>query len=316
MKKNLLKLLIASIASTVLIVSFHQQSLAQEALRTFTISPPTVEVNLAPGDHKEGTIKIINDSTEALTFTTTIQDFVVKDNTGTPYILPPDTLSNKYSGASWIGISPTVVTIEPHQKAELSYFIQVPTNARPGGHYAAIVYTPTNALGVNGTGTSVNTSIGTLFYTTIKGKVNEQANVTSFTSKGFYEYGPSNITTEIINLSDIHIQPRGSIILTNMLGGRSAYQPLTTLNIFPGVSRAYQNKLGHGFMIGFYKAKLSATYGSSNLPLSATVSFLVFPWRITLFILLLVVALVVGYYYWKRRGNTPNSPPTPPVSNV
>jgi hypothetical protein len=288
---------------------------AQELVRTFTISPPAVQVNLDPGARVEGTLKLVNDGNDPLSFQTSVQDFTVKDDEGTPNILPPNTLSNKYSGASWVAIYPDVISVAPHQKAELSYFIQVPLDARPGGHYAAVMYTPTTNVGVNGNGTSVNTSVGTLFYITVKGPVNIKAQITKFLTKSLWDLGPVTVNTSVKNLSDVHVTPRGTITLTNMLGQKSDQKDLASYNIFPGVSRNYQTKLGKTFMLGFYKADLKASYGPNNAPLVSSASFIVFPWKLAAFVVLMVIVLVVGYKYWKgdiklsRREEEPKGPP-------
>lgn len=281
---------------------------AQETERTFTISPPAVQVQLDPGKQTEGKLKIINDGNTALIFKTSVQDFIVKDDNGTPFILPPDTLSNKYSGASWIAIYPSVVTVEPHQKVELSFFIQVPLDARPGGHYAAIMYTPTSTIGLSGTGAAVNTSVGTLFYITVKGPVTIKATVSKFLTKGLWDFGPVKLNTSILNVSDLHITPAGTITVTNMLGQKSDVKSLSQYNIFPGVARNYETSVGKKFMLGFYKASLNATYGPNNSVLAATTSFIVFPWKIAIFIVLLALVLGFGYRYWKKGKGT-QAPP-------
>lgn len=296
------KLLISIIFFFLLIAFMHKVN-AQESLRTFTISPPAVQIELDPGKQTEGTIKIINDGDSSLTFQTSIQDFIVKDDNGTPEILPPNTLSNKYSGAAWVGVYPDVVTIAPHQKAILSYYVQIPQDARPGGHYAAVMYTPTSALGVSGTGTAVSTSVGTLFYITVNGPVTTKAIVNSFKFPGLSDFGPVSGKTQILNLSDVHITPKGSITVKNMLGQTSDVKNLKEFNIFPGVARNYETSLGKKLMFGFYKATLNATYGSDNLPLTATASFIVFPWKIAAFIVLLALVLSFGYRYWKRDNS-------------
>lgn len=280
---------------------------AQSVVRAFTISPPAIEAKLSPGDKAEGTIKIINDSPEAITFGTNLQDFIVTDNIGTPQVLPPDTLSNKYSGAKWVAVYPSTVTVAPHKSEKLSYFIQVPADARPGGRYAAIVYTPISTIGVGGTGTAVQTSIGSLFYLTVKGPINESAKISSFKAPRFLENGPVKIETQIANLSDIHINPDGKITLTNFFGGKSAEVNLQKYNIFPEATRKYETNLGKGFMIGPYKATLNATYGSANSPLTAVLSVWIIPWKLILFILLLIAAIAIGYWYLRRRQTPPPS---------
>jgi hypothetical protein len=295
------------LASCFLLLASGPGALAQEAIRAFTISPPAIEAKLSPGDKAEGTLKIINDSSEPLTFTTTLQDFIVKDNIGTPQILPPDTLSNKYSGAKWVAVYPSTFTVQPHKSEKLNYYIQVPSSARPGGRYAAIVYTPVSLIAVKGTGASVQTSVGTLFYVTVKGPVTESASVTGFKAPSLVEHGPVKILTQITNFSDIHIAPEAKIILTNLFGGKTDEANLAKYNIFPEVARDYENTLGKGFMFGPYKATLAGTYGSAHLPLAASVSFWVIPWRLILFIIFLMVAISVGYWYLRRRTPPPPS---------
>jgi hypothetical protein len=280
---------------------------AQSLVRAFTVSPPSVEVKLAPGEKAEGTLKIINDSAGEITFGTSMQDFIVKDSLGTPEILPPDTLSNKYSAAKWVAIYPSSVTVAPHKSEKLSYFIQVPKDARPGGRYSAIVYTPVTTIGVNGTGAAVQTSVGTLFYITVKGQVSESANVSAFEAPGLIEGGPVKVRTQITNLSDIHITPQAKITLTNIFGGKAGEVNLARYNIFPEVARDYQNSLGKGFMLGPYKATLSGTYGASNLALFATTSFWVIPWKLILLGVLVIVAVLFGYWYLRRRTPPPPS---------
>src|SRR3989344_4076294 len=121
------------------IVSF---TTAQEFVRTITITPPTAAVKLDPGRTTEGQMKIINDSPNPITFTVNVQDYVVIDTIGTPNILPPNTLNSKYSASSWIGVYPSTFTVLPGKRQVVDYYIQVPSKAKPGGHYAAAVFTP------------------------------------------------------------------------------------------------------------------------------------------------------------------------------
>lgn len=275
---------------------------AQESIRTITIVPPTVSQTLNAGEISEGKMKVINDSNGPLTFSASVADFIVSDTQGTPNLLPPNTLSKKYSAAAWIGVTPDTFTVAPHQKQELNYFIQVPADARPGGHYAAVVYSPLPSGSVEGTGASVETKMGTLFYIAVDGPINEQARVSKFSAPSFQEYGPVDILTNIKNLSDLHIRPAGTIVIYDFLGRKIDSQALMPVNIFPQASRDYKNTLGAKIMIGRFKANLLAGYGrKNNLPLLATVYFWVFPWRIVLVLILIIVAAVLGWKYWRKK---------------
>ncbi len=275
---------------------------AQEAPRTMTIVPPAKDFTMNPGDRTEGQLKFINDGETPLSITVTTQDFLVEDTHGTPIVLPAGTLGKRFSAAAWIGVLPSTFTVAPHQKQIVTFYLNVPADARPGGHYAAIVYSPSNLLGVKGTGASVQTKIGTLFSLDVAGQITEEAVVSNFTSDGFSEYGPVHIFTQIKNYGDLHIKPLGEIVVKNMFGQRVAVLPFDAHNIFPTAARDYVNLFDGQWMIGRYSAQFLATYGRhNNLPLMASLTFFVFPWKVTLILILLIIAAILGWLVWERR---------------
>lgn len=277
-----------------------------QTMRSITVSPPTIEYSLSPGEAFEGILKVINRGSNPLAFKITVRDYVVSDNAGTPKILPADFLSNKYSAASWIGVDPTTFTVSPGSYQEIDFFIQVPKDARPGGHYASVLYEPINLISFKGSGAGIVTQIGTLFYLHVKGQIEENARVIKFETSGFQEYGHVGLSTEILNTSDLHIKPRGKITLTNMLGQRVETQDIEEHNIFPEKTFLYKNKLGKRFMFGRYKASLLATYGlDNNKPLLVTTSFIVFPWKIATLAMLVLIIVVLGSIYLKQRKTPP-----------
>lgn len=305
LKLRILSLVFLLAASFYLLTSPRSAS-AQEFSRTITIVPPSVEVNLNPGAVTQGTLKVINDSSNPLTFSVSTQDFIVEDTKGTPTLLPPNTLNKKFSGASWIGVAPDNFTIAPHQKQILTYFIKVPLNGRPGGHYAAVVYTPTTFVNGPTTGAAVQTLIGSLFSIGVNGKIQEQASVSKFFANFFQEYGPVTISTQIKNNGDLHIKPLGVINIYDTFNREIATLPLDEHNIFPDAARDFTTLYGSNWMIGRYKASLVATYGkNNNLPLMASVYFIVFPWKVAVLVVLVIIALILLYLL--RRKNSQNN---------
>ncbi|MGA2911654.1 MAG: hypothetical protein ABSE17_03405 [Candidatus Levyibacteriota bacterium] len=291
-----------------LILNTAQPALAQETTRTVTISYPTIAQKLDAGGQAEGITKVTNRSDTTLTFKLGVQDFIVTDTIGTPEFLPPGTLNDKYSAAAWIGATPDTFTLKPGDSQTINYYIQVPQNARPGGHYAALVYSPVVDKTVSGSGSTINSQLGSLFYITINGPIHEQALVSKFFANPFQEYGPVNVLTQLKNLGDLHITPQGTITVTGLFFNQT--QNLPTHNIFPEAARDFSNTFGQSLMIGPYKAVLLASYGTNNnLPLMATVSFWVFPWRITLVIVLAIVALILGALYLKKRKKDDSKKP-------
>ena len=279
-------------------------------VKTMTVSPPRVEVKLDPGGTTEGIVKIINDSTVPLTFNVLMQDFIVDNNQGIPNILPPDSLSNKYSASSWIGLETQQVTVPAQTRQELSYYVQVPKDAKPGGHYAAVIYSPINKdEDAKGSGSTVTSQIGTLFYVTVNGPVKEKADVTLFNGPRFSEYGPVNIDTQIRNLGDNHITPKGYISIYNMFGKQSYVKELTARNIFPEKGLNFTNELGKKWMFGRYKAELLGNYGTNNnLPLTASFYFWVIPWKLLVALFGIIVVIVLSGLYVRKNKKGPKQP--------
>ena len=254
-----------------------------------------------------------------LTFNLTVRDYIVTDTIGTPSFLPAGTLNNKYSAAAWIAIYPDTFTLNPHQVQKVNYYVQVPANASPGGHYAGIVYAPVTTPQKK-TGGVVNTQVGSLFYITVNGPVTENSLVSKFFASPFQEYGPVKILTEIKNLGDLHINPKATITVSGFFFNQN--QNLARYNIFPETARDFENSFGQTLMIGRYRAVLMGTYGlNNNLPLVATVYFWVFPWKIALVIILVIVALILTALYLRKRKKAkaakepqkPEATPTAPL---
>ena len=307
------KKILFAIAVIGLLGLFTHVAKAQEAQRTITIVPPSESLTVNPGDRSEGVLKVINDSSDTLTFTASTQDFIVNDTNGTPDFVSKDTFGKPYSAAAWIGVVPDTFTIAPHQKQILNYYLQVPKDARPGGHYAGVLYTPSSAGANKNTGPAVSTQIGTLFSIDVSGAIHEEATVSKFAPEhGFYEYGPATILTQIKNLGDLHIKPLGTMTITDIFGRKLASIPLDEHNIFPQAARDYVTVFGQHWMVGPFTVKFVATFGrGGNLPLTAITTFWVFPWKVALVILLIIIAAVMGYMVWKRKKNTPSEPIKP-----
>jgi len=185
---------------------------SQEQERAFTIVPPTIEFKASPGERLETKVKVRNETDSPLTFKVVIRDFIVEDKLGTPKLLAPDTADNRWTASKWVMVSPDIFTIDPKSSFESMLYVQIPGDATYGGHYAAIVYEPTQeAETIEGAGATVITQTASLVYLQVLGPIKEQAQISQFSGPKFSEYGPIAINTEIANLGDLHVKPIGTI---------------------------------------------------------------------------------------------------------
>lgn len=276
---------------------YLKPALAQEAESTLlgiTAIPPRIEVKGKPGQILNETIKVRNESNTTRFITTNIKDFVVLDNKGTPTQIEnlPEG-ANKWALSSWLQVSPTNLRLKPGETKALNLIIMVPENAAPGAHYAVVLHTPDSQAILNGSGSSIQTNVGTLVYLTIPGPVNEQAKAT-VTVPNFSEYGPITLKTTVANLGDIHISPTGKFVITDMLS-RSFNLLFEGSNIFPQTVRTFDTKINNHWLLGRFKAELQASYGTTGQVLTPVVFFWVFPIRLFL-ALITIICLLVGIF--------------------
>ena len=273
----------------------------------FTAIPPRLEIKAKPGEFVRQTIQFRNEGDSVAYLSVAPNDFIVTDTKGTPQFVT-SLVSGRWSAASWIKVSPSGIAVAPKQTADITLSVNVPLDALPGGHYAGVLYqssgrVPRLGAPAVGAGTGIQQTVGTLVYLIVEGPVTEKASVKLFDVPKFLEFGPVNITTEILNLSDLHIAPKGAITIKNILGVKTSTLALEERNIFPNASFAYNNTWNTKYLFGRYRADLLASYGSTGQVLQATAYFWVIPVKIILAILLAItiIILIVVLIIKKRK---------------
>lgn len=286
-------------------------------VRSMVVIPPRLQLSGDPGTTVQEVIKFRNNSDTEQTIKITIKDFIVTDIKGTPVFVEEE-VSGRWSLASWLTVKPDGAIVGPKDTKSFTLTANIPPDALPGGHYAAIIYEPAEIGRIGRTGkgshtgaSAIVTQVGTLVYLTVDGPIKEEAVVRRFEAPRFSEYGPIPFTTELVNRSDIHIRPKGVIKVKNILGQETARLKLEERNIFPGASYIYKNIWDKKWLFGRYKATLMASYGEHGRVLTATIFFWVFPWRVVSATVLavVIVALLLNtlYHRFKKREEEPNA---------
>ncbi|HAS69379.1 TPA: hypothetical protein DCS00_04430, partial [Candidatus Collierbacteria bacterium] len=207
------KTLLTAIVSLFVVFSLVPFADAQTIM---TAIPPKLELRGDPGQTLTATLKLRNDSASTENFTVSVEDFIVADSKGTP--LPITTkLNNRWSLANWI-TAPKNIPVDAGGIQIININIKIPMTALPGGHYAMITYTPNaeaKAGDLKQTGNIITSRVGTLIYVTVSGPVTEKASITKFSVPKFTEKGPVEFTGSIESLSDVHINPKGTITISD-----------------------------------------------------------------------------------------------------
>lgn len=290
------QLKIASIffSFSLLVFSFPAHAVAQETESTITAIPPRAEVTINPGETVELELKLRNESDTTRTFTVRLDDVIVTDDIGTPIPVTED-VSGRWSAKSWIS-APKLIPVDGDSTYIYKIKITAPKNALPGGHYAMLTYKPDADFlpgGLKKTGSIIGHSTGSIIYITVPGDITENAVIRNFTAPQFNEFGPVEFTGSVDNLSDVHVNPTGTIAIFNMFGRNVATIDASTGNIFPGASRGFQSSWNRKWGIGLYKADLNLVYGPSSQVLRQSISFWLFPIRLIIAILMVIISILV-----------------------
>ncbi len=271
---------------------------AQEIIPLLLI-PASQELNLSPGQSAVADVKFFNRGNTPVSGLFRVADFLVFNNQGDPVIIDnPSQANPKFSASQWFTLPFDKATIAPYSEVEIQTQINIPQNVKPGGRYAAIYFEPSGLIPQAGQtgqekGLAISARIASLVYIKIPGNIIEHAYVSNFFTKSFYEYGPAEIETDIVNQGDYHIRPSGTITVTNLFGKAVDQEKLEARNIFPDGSLIYKNTVGSKWMLGRYKVTLAATYATKGSTLMATTYFWVIPWRVSLSVILTLIVILL-----------------------
>ena len=279
------------------------------------IAPTIVTLDVDPGETVEVEIQLRNVSNEELIVTGEINDFLASDEQGSPNIIMEDQAQdfedNPYSMRAWAQpIQPLL--LEPGEIETLTAPFIVPDNASPGGYYGAVRFTGTPPE-LEGTGVSLTTSIGTLMLATVSGESDKNAAIEEFkvekdgSSGSFFESTPLQLIQRIKNTGNVHIQPTGQVLITDMFDRRvaSANVNLGQQNILPESIRRFEQDIdssliGDRRLFGRYTADLELEYGEDKI-LTDTLTFWVVPYRLIAGIIVVFVTALLAIRYALKR---------------
>lgn len=269
------------------------------------IAPPVINLNADPGQTITGQIYLRDITKGDLIVTGQANDFIAAGEDGIPKILLNDEAANPYSLKSWVGPLPSLRLV-PREIKTLKFTITVPSKAAPGGHYGVIRFTATPP-DMQGQGVSLSASLGALVLVTVSGKITEHVSLESLVAsqggkvKTLFETAPILFEQVYKNTGNVHEQPTGTIVITDMLGKKVASLGVNTppRNVLPASSRKFTESLdssviGNKLLFGRYTATLTTTYGTGVQPVNGTLTFWVVPYRaIGVSAVILVVAFFI-----------------------
>ena len=270
------------------------------------VSAPIYEPTIKPGTADPNIIKIKNIGSQTTTYYPEVVDFKPLDETGAPSFLKVGEDSGTYSLAKWVTFTKEAITLAPNESTALTFTITVPANAEPGGHYGGILFS-TQPVSVQGTGVALASKVGSLILVRVAGAAKEILTIKEFsTPKSSYDNANVNFTLRVENSGNVHLQPKGVVVIKNILGGQIAALDVNQIgsNVLPSSIRDFElNWKDPGFKIGYYTATLTLSYGNPSQNLTSQVSFWILPWNIILITAATLLIVLIGLYFAIKKYN-------------
>lgn len=264
---------------------------AQESI-SVTVTPPLFQLAIAPGESWASALKIVNNNSSDLVYYARVLDFTANGEDGsskyTPLVNEPrDSVERAFALSSWITLPSSSILVEKGTSKELPFMVDIPLNAEPGGHYAAIlVGTDPGEGGTEGSALKVSSFVSSLLFVKIRGEEIETGRIREFSTKeSLYQSPQADFTLRFENTGNVHVQPQGDITIYNMWGKERGKvlinQDSNFGNVLPKSIRKFQFSWEgerQFFEVGPYRSVVTLAYGENNKKnLTATTYFWIVP---------------------------------------
>jgi len=291
-----------------LVLFVPTMTLAQESI-SLSVSPTLFDMTASPTQDWSSNVRVINANEAPLKIYTDVVNFRPDGEGGRGSMSPVlDDERNGSTLAEWITVTDTEQLIPAEQTVAIPFTIDVPEDAAPGGHYAAILIGTRSFDATQGTAQVETAQVVTaLVFLRVAGDIQETGQIRDFTTSRLVSEVPAmDFSIRFENTGNVHLQPQGNITITNMWGRERGILPINQNsqfgNVLPESIRKYNFSWSGDWSfadIGRYKAVATLAYGEQTKRFTdSTTMFWVIPWRA----LLLVLAIVVGLVWFVVWG--------------
>jgi len=283
-----------------------------------TVTPVTDEFTVKPGETVTRTVRVINPTVEVANLYPRVLDFHTNNDKGQPVFYTVKDRSSRYALSEWVTFSKPLIRVAPNEEEKFEVIITAPSDAEPGGHYGAVLFsTEEPKLSSDTTQVGVVGLVGTLLLAQVPGNVTQKMVITDFDAPTVLIQPPAQFSLLFQNMGTVHLKPVGEIKIRNWSGATR-----TTLrvnegggNVLPESQRRFENVWPFDWKaFGKYTASVAVTYGFPEQQAMATRSFFVIPLWLIVLILALLLLIVWLFIRRRRRGRqvyVNNVPPAP-----
>lgn len=289
---------------------------SSEVFGDFVVGPGMVDVQLNPGESRTVELVVSNRMGEDKIFSFDIEDATASDNGGGVVKLLGDE-RGPYSLRDYIIIPHKTFLLKHGMRVRIPVTISLPPDAEPGGRYGSVLSTvtsrPSEADIASGArpAAAVISRIGTLFFVTTSGDLNQASNLTGFTTRNaqkIFSSGPIDFDIVVENTGTVHTTPSASIKITNLLGEEIGLVNIESWYILPQSLRTREITWDREVLFGRYVATVEVNLGHDNKVETKSFVFWVIPLKYVLIVffsflsLFLIFRFIFSRFEFKRRA--------------
>jgi hypothetical protein len=304
------------------------------------ISPLPIEMNAKPGTSTGAELRVRNVGTKTEKLQVRLLA-VSEDNNGQVHLTNP---KNSDEWVKWVSFDRPVFDAPSNQWQTIKMKIDVPKSAA-FGYYFAVEYLRASDVAPQPGKAVAHGAVATFILLNAESKgAMREAKIESLTAdKKSYEFLPADFTVKVKSTGNVHVAPYGNIFIAkgdkqvasidinsdrgNVLPKGSRFfaaswtdgfpvyqtkksadgQTLADKNGQPQKSLKWDFSQANRLRFGHYTAHLVMIYdnGQRDVPMEATVSFWVIPWRVIGISIIIGILVVIGL--WSSFGKFKNS---------
>ena len=293
---KLIKLLIIAALAVLPVFAFAQNALS------LSVTPTLVQMAGQPNQLWESQIKVINSNKFPITIYAEVANFAPQGESGHGRLIPIfEEITEGTTLAEWISIDNAPIEIPREQSVTIPFTVNVPENADPGGHFAAILVSTQPPVLEDKLTLKTSQIVTSLFFVRIAGDVIEEGSIRSFSvADKFVETPEIDFSLRFQNQGNVQLQPQGQVTIYNMWGKKRGTIPINTQthfgNVLPNSVRKFEFSWeGEQTVsdIGRYKAEASLAYGFDTKKFETQeLYFWVVPLKPMLLTLATIIAIV------------------------
>jgi hypothetical protein len=263
---------------------------------SITLYPTSFKLSLKPGEVYSGVVTVVNPN--KVNITVVPEKEILSGGPEGSIELTGEEL-NSFGFLSWISFDKKEKTLAPEEKYEMPFKIELPQNAQPGDHYAALLFRAVPAEVNKNTGIGTTGRVGTVILVNVAGETKKTGIIESVKFPKFVSRGPINIKVEIKNTGNTFFNPDGIVKIKGLLQGEE--KSWESKLVFPNYSRSYEVKWDQKYLFGLFKVDVVANApGGEKMP-SQSSYFWAFPWQEALAVVILLVIIKIGVKKLKKK---------------